>query len=307
MRSFDESAKSKKSIGSMIESNNKTSAAVSIAATSPHKSSSASSSHHKSSSSSSSSRSKTSSSSSSSHHHHSSSNKKSSIGVQCRRDKNVEKYVGFKAAATPARTKYAGFSMANPCPALGNSKYKYGHLMRVETYPNGFGKVLHMWQDELNGLDEKELEIVAKEFLVEAFREEDPDTESAVYCCAVVHDAARGLPDFLEYLADNHGSLTIKHGIIGHPRDMETTSMKNYQERVAESYASGTYRFGFLDNISLVGTVAEESGGFFPDILDMLDENPFLRMVSYFLSSQFTNFVVSFMMFYTSVNPMTNL
>ena len=133
------------------------------------------------------------------------------------------------------------------------------------------------------------------------------DSESAVYCCAVVHDAARGLPDFLEYLADNHGSLTIKHGIIGHPRDMETTSMKNYQERVAESYASGTYRFGFLDNISLVGTVAEESGGFFPDILDMLDENPFLRMVSYFLSSQFTNFVVSFMMFYTSVNPMTNL
>lgn len=62
--------------------------------------------------------------------------------------------------------KSAGFSMANPCPSLeGSVKYKYGHFMRVETYPNGGGLVLHMWQDEINGLSEKETEEVAKEFV----------------------------------------------------------------------------------------------------------------------------------------------
>ncbi len=37
--------------------------------------------------------------------------------------------------------------------------------MRVETYPNGGGKVLHMWQDEIKHLEEEKLEEVAKEFI----------------------------------------------------------------------------------------------------------------------------------------------
>ena len=37
--------------------------------------------------------------------------------------------------------------------------------MRVETYPNGEGKVLHLWHDEISGLNEKEIEEVAKEFI----------------------------------------------------------------------------------------------------------------------------------------------
>ena len=74
--------------------------------------------------------------------------------------------------------KFSGYSMANPCPSLaesgssrslsnGGGKYKFGHLMRVETYPNGGGKVLHMWQDEINSLrlGEADLERVSEEFL----------------------------------------------------------------------------------------------------------------------------------------------
>jgi hypothetical protein len=54
--------------------------------------------------------------------------------------------------------------MANPCVDLG-SKYKFGHLMRVETYPNGGGKVLHLWQDEIAHLPEPEMEELAREFV----------------------------------------------------------------------------------------------------------------------------------------------
>ena len=119
------------------------------------------------------------------HHKTSSSSKgRSSIGVQCRRDKNLDKYVGFPPQGSTSM-KFSGYSMGNPCPSLaqlgcnrslsgGRGKYKFAHLMRVETYPNGGGKVLHMWQDEIDALarqisDEKArnvaLERIAEEFL----------------------------------------------------------------------------------------------------------------------------------------------
>eukprot|EP00095_Tigriopus_kingsejongensis_P012585 maker-scaffold642_size120736-snap-gene-0.17 protein:Tk12585 transcript:maker-scaffold642_size120736-snap-gene-0.17-mRNA-1 annotation:"round spermatid basic protein 1" len=198
------------------------------------------------------------------------------IGVQCRRDRSLNKHVGFQSTGgTPTSGPHAGYSLANPCPVLGTAQYKYGYLMRVEVYPNGHGKVLHLWEAELSHFSEEEREDLAREFLREAFIEE---RGYAKYCCAIVHGSARGMPDFLEYLGDQHGGLTVKHGIIGHSRDMETTTMSHYRDRVREHYKSGTFRYGFLDNISLVGTVSEEAGGFFPDILDMLEENPFLRL-----------------------------
>ena len=56
---------------------------------------------------------------------------------------------------------------------------------------------------------------------------------------------------------------------------------KIFSEKVSEHYKAGTYRYGFLDNISLVGTVSEESGGYIPDVLDMLEECRFLRLVRF--------------------------
>ena len=216
--------------------------------------------------------------------------------MQCRRDKNIPKHVGFGEGATAAAAvlaatsaKYGGFSLANPMPSLaGSSKYKYGALMRVETYPNGGAKVLHMWQQEIsavsealsNGCGETREKIesdIAAEFLREAFSEV---AGWARYCCSIVHGAAGYLPDFLEYLGTEHHALPVKHGVIGHPRDMETCNFGEFRERVSENYRNGTFRFGFLDNLSLVGTVSEEAGGFMPDILDMMEESPFLRLVS---------------------------
>merc|ERR1719369_1570399 len=54
--------------------------------------------------------------------------------------------------------------------------------------------------------------------------------------------------------------------------------MANYRDKVRDNYKNGTFRFGHLENLSLVGTASEESGGFFPDILDMLDEIPILSL-----------------------------
>ena len=102
---------------------------------------------------------------------------------------------------------------------------------------------------------------------------------SALYCCAVVHGGASHLPDFLDYLGDVHGNVAVKHGILGRPRDLETCRLRDYRDKVRDTYKGGTYRVGHLDNISLVGTVAEEAGGYVPDVLDLLEESPFLKLV----------------------------
>lgn len=44
-------------------------------------------------------------------------------------------------------------------------------------------------------------------------------------------------------------------------------------------YSHGTFRYGPLHQISLVGKVHEEVGGYFPDLLGRLEQNPFLKKV----------------------------
>lgn len=88
------------------------------------------------------------------------------------------------------------------------------------------------------------------------------------------------MPDLLEHMADIYPTLTVKNGVLGHKSDIETTTMLQYRENVCKTYNNGTFRYGPLHQISLVGTVHEEVGGYFPDILQMMEENVFLRMVS---------------------------
>ena len=42
------------------------------------------------------------------------------------------------------------------------------------------------------------------------------------------------------------------------------------------TYAEGTYRSGPLNHISLVGTVSEETGGYFKDLITLLEQSPVL-------------------------------
>ena len=95
----------------------------------------------------------------------------------------------------------------------------------------------------------------------------------------IVHNSASYLPELLDYMAIYYPTLTVKNGILGHKSDIETTTMLQYKEQIYKSYNNGTIRYGPLHQISLVGTVHEEVGGYFPDLLERLEENIFLKMV----------------------------
>lgn len=96
----------------------------------------------------------------------------------------------------------------------------------------------------------------------------------------IVHNSAAYLPDLLDHMAANYPTLTVKNGVLGRNNDIETTTMLQYKEQVHKTYNNGTVRYGPLHQISLVGTVHEEVGGYFPDLLQRLEQNPFLRQVS---------------------------
>ena len=151
---------------------------------------------------------------------------------------------------------------------------KYGGLVHVETHPNGGASVIHSYQDELDLLTPEQMEHFTKDYFTELFREE-PVGECR-YVMGIVHGAAKYLPDLVEYLTQNYPEMVVKQGVLG-KSDIETTTMLKYTESVHKTYSCGTYRAGALNQLSMVGTRQEEVGDYFPVLLDMMEQNPFLK------------------------------
>lgn len=189
--------------------------------------------------------------------------KRCSIGVQCRRD---------RAAGAPLPNDSWGPLAETPTV----KELKYHRLMRVETHPNGGASVVYLHQRDVDMLSAPQQEALAKEFLKLVFSEDSAGW--AHFVCGVVRGAAGAFPCLLQYLASAHPTLTVKAGVLARASDIETTTVSRYYQQVQQSYAAGTFRCGPLHQISLVGTVHEEVGGYFPDMLDMLSTCPFLNM-----------------------------
>lgn len=132
-----------------------------------------------------------------------------------------------------------------------------------------------MYQDELDTLKPEELNELVDEFFELVFSEDE--NNFAYHVMGIVHDGARYIPDLLEHMAENYSNLTVKAGVIGKNNDIETCSMLEYYGHVMKNYNEGTVRYGPLHQISLVGKVHEEVGGYFPDLLGKLEKNAFLK------------------------------
>jgi hypothetical protein len=85
--------------------------------------------------------------------------KRCNVGVQCRIDKHLSKSNALQAYIP--RSIYSSTSVPHW------EHHKYASLIKLETYPNGNASVLHMSQDEIDGLNlnERELKELADEFL----------------------------------------------------------------------------------------------------------------------------------------------
>ena len=154
-------------------------------------------------------------------------------------------------------------------------KTRLSHLIHTEVDPNGGASVLHVYSNEIENLSEEKMRKFVKLFLREVFTEENQCT--AKHVMGIVHGAVSFLPEFVDYFGKYHPNVTVKTEQLGKKSDLETVKMSEFVQRLQSSYCNGTYRAGPLLQFSLVGTVQEEVGGYFPEILQSLEECPFLK------------------------------
>lgn len=153
---------------------------------------------------------------------------------------------------------------------------KYSQLIFIEESANGGATVVHSYQDEISTLSSEELKDFVKVYMDEVFYEQQEGVPSHVM--GVIHGGARRLPDFIDYFAEQYPEMIVKRQIMG-KSDVETTNMASFRDKVYATYMAGTYRCGPLLQVSMVGTKSEETGGYFPDFLDTIEEDPILRAV----------------------------
>lgn len=201
--------------------------------------------------------------------------KRANIGIQCRRDKAS---AGIDTSATTtSQTRIPVVNRDTNCIRTGLEGLKYGKFFRIEIHPNGGASFVHLYQDEINALSVVEMDELVEEFFKVVFSEDE--NGYAHHIMGIVHDAAAYIPDLLEHMAENYANLTVKAGVLGHNNDIETCTMREYNEHVIKNYSHGTIRYGPLHQISIVGKVHEEVGGYFPDLIARIEKNPFLYQV----------------------------
>lgn len=200
--------------------------------------------------------------------------KRTNVGIQCSR--HGEPFKCMTPTSTPLKSsKTLASNMTD------NSIYsdlKYGRFFHIEKHTNGGASIVHMYQNEINSLNECEMDELTEEFFRVVFSENEEGF--AYHVMGIVHDAASYIPDLLEHFSDNYSTLTVKAGVLGRNSDIETSTMAQYYEQIAKNYSHGTFRYGPLHQISLVGKVHEEVGGYFPDLLGRLESNSFLKKVN---------------------------
>ena len=101
----------------------------------------------------------------------------------------------------------------------------------------------------------------------------------AYHSMAIIHGAAVTLPECLEFVSDKYPQTVITSRSLSNTSAMEKMNIVQYTEKVTENYKYGITNIGPMDQISLVGTVSEESGGYFAEFLDILEQNIFINKV----------------------------
>eukprot|EP00795_Rhopilema_esculentum_P000807 gene807-10544_t len=155
-----------------------------------------------------------------------------------------------------------------------HSQSKFGKFIHIDTDPNGGASVIHAYIDEVAKVKEAYVDEFVDDFLRLVFQEEKEGVSNVVM--GIVHGAAAKIPEPMEYLANNCPNHMVITEVLGKKSDLETITIKDFHQRVENTFHNGTYRAGPLNQFSLVGTVDGESGGMFPDILDQLEADPFL-------------------------------
>lgn len=160
---------------------------------------------------------------------------------------------------------------------LGWSKLQGLDNVYIETHINGGGTIVHVFLDVFVKMKEAETK---REFAAKVIKEifaEDKDGY-ARHCFGIIHEGVKHMADLLRYIGEQRYPNT---NVVREELGESTSCMCSLQEYVSlvdDTMDSGIHKAGSLRPISLVGTVNEEKGGFYEDVLNALASNTFINM-----------------------------
>jgi len=170
---------------------------------------------------------------------------------------------------------YIDFSLTNS----NNDRLQlFQNLIHTEEHPNGGASLIRTYYNEFLHLSNENANLFVSYFFNLVYGEIN---QRAKYSIGVLHDGARYLPDLVDYFSLSYPKMIVKTSNIINSKEVLTTTMGEYRNRLVQTYSNGTFRYGPLMSISLVGKVTgkEECGDYFPTFIDKLEENPFLQCV----------------------------
>jgi len=132
-------------------------------------------------------------------------------------------------------------------------------LIHTEEHPNGGASLIRTYYNEYIRLSTENINLFVNYFFNLVYGEVN---QRAKYSIGVLHDGARYLPDLVDYFSLTYPKMTVKTTNIFNSKEVLTTTMGEYRNRILQTYSNGTFRYGPLMSISLVGTVTgkEECG-----------------------------------------------
>ncbi|PAV63549.1 hypothetical protein WR25_20826 [Diploscapter pachys] len=152
---------------------------------------------------------------------------------------------------------------------------RFRPFIKVEKHPNGGASVLKCnWDSIRKNFDLEDRIKFARQFIRFGLHEID---DVPVFTIGILENAADYLEDVLDYLSEHYSQLPVKVGSLTNKQAVETMSLKSYYDQVMETCHHGSFRFGPLNSISMVGAKQEECGNHFVELIKRLEESPILK------------------------------
>ncbi|VBB26177.1 unnamed protein product [Acanthocheilonema viteae] len=162
----------------------------------------------------------------------------------------------------------------NQLPKISEKFRKYIHVV---THPNGGASMLKAdWSKIKEHFSGPELDEFTIEFVTFGLSEVD---NTPVFVIAVIENAAEYLQNGLEYFAKKFPHMPVKIGSLTSKQCVSTTTVSEYYNHVMETCHHGTFRYGPLHSLSLVGTRQEECGNYFKELIEWLEMFPMLKLL----------------------------
>ena len=144
----------------------------------------------------------------------------------------------------------------------------------VEPCPDGGATVVRLNMNVFNTLTTHQQHLIVDYFFEVTFGETNGVADHVM---GIISNGSQDMPNVLKYLVDNQPGLKVKHQVLG-KKDVLSCTIGEYYDKVKDNHSQCIYHEGGLQHVSLVGTKSEESGALFPELIQLMELNPFFEV-----------------------------